>query len=203
MILSFLVFISMLLAVLGNYRNRLLLYAFKPLTVVLIILYVLTATVKSQWYADLIVIGLIFSLIGDVFLMLPQDRFVFGLIAFLVAHLIYILALYFHVVYFDYWLLIPLIAYGVGIFIYLYAKLAEFKLPVIIYVCVILIMIWFAACWWFDGGPLAILVGALLFGLSDTVLAIDRFRYTFNSAQAIILMTYFIAQYLIATSVMI
>ncbi|TNF65375.1 MAG: lysoplasmalogenase [Gammaproteobacteria bacterium] len=202
MILSVLIFISMILAVIGNYRNRYMLYLFKPATIVIIIVYILTAKVHSQWYADLIVIGLIFSLIGDVFLMLPQDRFVFGLAAFLMAHLVYILALYFHIYAFEYWLLIPLVIYGLAIFYYLYPKLDEFKLPVMIYICVILVMIWFACVWWLNGGPWFIFIGVILFGLSDTVLAIDKFRFSFKQAQAIILLTYFIAQYCIASSTM-
>jgi uncharacterized membrane protein YhhN len=43
--------------------------------------------------------------------------------------------------------------------------------------------------------------GALLFVLSDTVLAVNRFRRTFKLAHALNLITYFAAQCLIARSV--
>ena len=36
--------------------------------------------------------GLLFSLVGDVSLMLPNERFIQGLVSFLVAHLCYIVA---------------------------------------------------------------------------------------------------------------
>src|SRR5690606_41962032 len=86
--------VSACLAILGKYRGPgPLVYLFKPLTTVLILLLALLAsppvTPAYQW---LIVLGLLFSLAGDVFLMLPRDRFVAGLVSFLIAHLFYIAA---------------------------------------------------------------------------------------------------------------
>jgi uncharacterized membrane protein YhhN len=43
--------------------------------------------------------------------------------------------------------------------------------------------------------------GALLFVISDAILAINRFRGGFTSANALILATYFAAQWFIASSV--
>ena len=43
-------------------------------------------------YAGFILAGLVFSLAGDVFLMLPSDQFMAGLVSFLIAHLFYIAA---------------------------------------------------------------------------------------------------------------
>lgn len=68
-------------------------YVFKPLTMAFILLIAL----RSRWpefsrYKVAIIVGLLFSLAGDVFLMLPSDRFVAGLGSFLVAHLFYITA---------------------------------------------------------------------------------------------------------------
>ncbi|MCD6400487.1 MAG: hypothetical protein J7L73_01040, partial [Anaerolineales bacterium] len=39
------------------------------------------------WFA----IALFFSLIGDIFLMLPKERFLYGLLAFMLGHLAYII----------------------------------------------------------------------------------------------------------------
>src|SRR5690606_6397490 len=67
-------------------------YVFKPLTTVLILAIALLADNPiSSTYRALIVAGLVASLAGDVFLMLP-DRFTPGLLSFLIAHIFYILA---------------------------------------------------------------------------------------------------------------
>ncbi len=64
-------------------------YLLKPLTMVFILLIV----VQAGWpdfsrYKVAILAGLVCSLAGDVFLMLPSDRFIAGLVSFLLAHLL-------------------------------------------------------------------------------------------------------------------
>jgi uncharacterized membrane protein YhhN len=44
-----------------------------------------------QGYLIPFAFGLVFSLAGDVFLMLPKERFVGGLVSFLLAHIAYII----------------------------------------------------------------------------------------------------------------
>ncbi|NIN65212.1 MAG: lysoplasmalogenase, partial [Anaerolineae bacterium] len=64
---------------------------FKPLTTFLILLMALVSPgATTSLYRGAIVLGLAFSLVGDVFLMLPSDRFLLGLISFLLAHMAYI-----------------------------------------------------------------------------------------------------------------
>src|SRR5512147_2406717 len=68
-------------------------YLFKPLTTTL--LFGLAAALPpahGSAYRLAILVGLVFSLAGDVFLMLPRDRFLAGLASFLAAHLAYIAA---------------------------------------------------------------------------------------------------------------
>ncbi|NIM96588.1 MAG: hypothetical protein GTO24_00470, partial [candidate division Zixibacteria bacterium] len=69
-------------------------YLFKPLTMVLILLIAVVAggTTAFWAYKLAIITGLICSLLGDVFLMLPVNRFLAGLVSFLIAHLFYISA---------------------------------------------------------------------------------------------------------------
>jgi uncharacterized membrane protein YhhN len=50
-------------------------------------------------------------------------------------------------------------------------------------------------------GTLAALVGAVLFVVSDSLLAFNRFVRPFRMAQPAVLSTYFFAQWLIARSV--
>ncbi|MBP0587696.1 hypothetical protein J8J22_21790, partial [Mycobacterium tuberculosis] len=74
--------------------GRWLHYVSKPLaTALLLLLVVQTANPVSKRYQWAIAAGLVFSLCGDIFLMLPQDLFVAGLICFLITHCAYIVAL--------------------------------------------------------------------------------------------------------------
>jgi len=68
-------------------------YVFKPLTTLLILAMACRLPDGSGLYRRWIVIGLVLSTAGDVFLMLPLDGFVFGLGSFLLAHLAYLVAL--------------------------------------------------------------------------------------------------------------
>ena len=97
----------------------------------------------------------------------------------------------------------PLLFLGSGMFWVLRSGLGKMQVPVLVYILVILIMsglAWerhlqlelpqtlFAAC------------GAILFLISDAMLAWNRFRMRFKSAQFFILSTYYVAQSAIAIS---
>jgi uncharacterized membrane protein YhhN len=49
-------------------------------------------TLLTDPYARLIGLGLLFSLLGDIWLMLPKDRFLYGLVSFPLAHVCYCFA---------------------------------------------------------------------------------------------------------------
>jgi alkenylglycerophosphocholine/alkenylglycerophosphoethanolamine hydrolase len=71
-------------------------------------------------------------------------------------------------------------------------------------VVVILVMAWQAWEQWSQTGQSRALLaffGAVLFTISDSALAVNRFRGRYQGAQALILSTYFAAQWLIARSV--
>lgn len=131
-------------------------------------------------YANLIMIGLILSLIGDLLLQVSQDLFVIGLLFFLAAHLLYIAA-FLGVTRKGSWVrLLPFAAWGVIAFLILNPYLGDMRLPVAAYVIVIEVMMWRAAAMAGSHGrsqtfELAALLGALAFGLSDTLLAFNRF----------------------------
>ena len=208
-LLSPLIFLAALLAIYGDSCGpRRAHYVGKPLATILITALALTrAPGAPRDYALAIIVGLLCSLAGDIFLMLPGDRFIAGLVAFLLAHLAYIVAfvmapgtalgprtaLIF----------VPLIAYGALIFRILAPHLGRLRLPVPAYLLVIVVMDGFALERWRATGTantaLAAL-GAILFVISDTFLAWNRFIARFRSAQALILGTYFAAQWLIALS---
>ncbi len=76
--------------------HRRLEFIFKPATMLAIIaaLLVWMQGPHDAWYAWFLLAGLVLSLAGDVFLLLPGPRyFLFGLVAFLLAHVAYIVAM--------------------------------------------------------------------------------------------------------------
>jgi uncharacterized membrane protein YhhN len=194
------------LAILGEERGpRGIVYVFKPLTTVLILGLAASATGVPVRYQGLVVGGLAASLAGDVFLMLPRDRFVPGLGSFLVGHLAYVTAFAATPVGVAPWVVLGgLLAFGGVVLRALWSRLGALRGPVAVYVGVILAMAWMAAARWLrlpSAGAAAAAVGALLFVASDTLLAFDRFRGRFAGARALVLTTYYGAQVLIALSV--
>ena len=204
-ILILLVILSASLHIRAEYRGpRQQIYIFKPLTMVFVWLIAIRGQATLPFYKYLILTGLVFSTVGDVFLMMPSDRFVAGLVAFLIAHLCYSMAFVSEIRTLLWWPLIPLVAYGTVTYILLASSLGRLQSPVLIYVVVILMMAWLAWERWSQtgqSGALLAFVGAVLFVISDTILAINRFRGAFKLARALNLTTYFAAQCLIASSV--
>jgi uncharacterized membrane protein YhhN len=153
----------------------------------------------------MIVAGLVCSLVGDIFLMLPSDRFIPGLLSFLVAHLFYIAAFAPGGARLSaIWYAFPFLIYGAVMLWTLSPHLGSMRLPVLVYMLVILVMAWQALSRWVGAdqpGSAPAFFGALLFTVSDSILAVDRFRGRVAHAQFYILSTYFTAQWLIALSV--
>ena len=124
-------------------------YISKPLTMLLII--ALAFGYQSYDHDGShawILLGLCLSLAGDVLLMLPSDRFMQGLAAFLVAHLCYIVGfaqgpLLLNLV--DGLLLLLIAGMVFGL---LWGKLGEMRIPVFCYMLVIIGMAWVAAGAW-------------------------------------------------------
>jgi len=179
----------------------------KPLTTVLIIAVAAMAPVPvPAAYKTFILAGLAFSLLGDIALALSEKWFQAGIAAFLVAQVLYIMAFKpgpGHPV--STFLFLPLILYGLLMYFLLRPGLGPLKLPVFVYVAAITIMAGFAAGRYVDLGgakPLLAFAGAILFLISDSVLAYDRFAKRIGpAAQIVILGTYFPAQLLIALSI--
>lgn len=175
-------------------------YVAKPLTMLFVLAIAARGGAPER---ALVLAGLVFSLAGDVFLMLPQDRFLAGLGSFLVAHLLYIAAFASGIEALAFAPLLPFLVAGAGFYALLLARLGPLRLPVAAYTAAIVAMAWLAAArWQEDGGLLAGLAcaGATLFVVSDAALAWNRFRGRFAGAQALVLGSYFPAQWLIALS---
>jgi uncharacterized membrane protein YhhN len=155
-----------------------------------------------------VVFAIVLSLIGDVFLIFP-GYFVHGLVAFLLSHVFYILAYRQHQGEPDANVLqgvhrmrlaFPIILAGTGLVIVLYPTLGELRIPVIIYAVVLVAMALQAlfrygktntASFWM------VFAGAVLFMISDSVLAIDKFLNPVMHGHFWIMVTYIGAQFLI------
>ena len=194
-------------AIVAAYRgNRRGVFLFKPLTTVLIIAAVLWISPPGESrYPMWILLGLLCSLAGDVFLMLPRDRFVAGLASFLLAHVAYVVAFTSGVPLGTApGILVPAALPGGVVLALLWSRLGALRGPVAIYVVVITLMAWQATArvWTLHTGAAALAAcGAACFVASDALLALNRFRTPFRSAQALVMGTYVVAQWLIALSV--
>jgi uncharacterized membrane protein YhhN len=200
---SFIIFISSITYLYATkHHNQTLIYILKPGTMLMIILFALTST--SSTYTWWIIIGLFLSLLGDIFLMVPKDRFIYGLVSFLIAHVCYIIA----------FLQIPLqqgvsvlvtvslLAIAILFFIQV-VKGKRFKggYPLIVavftYILLITSMVWVSIL---TENPF-IIVAAFLFYFSDATLAWDRFIKPLKYRHYFVMSTYFLAQYLFSLSI--
>jgi len=176
----------------------------KSIPLVCLIVWVLL-TARDR-YASLILAGLIFSLAGDVLLEISDDLFVPGLIAFLVGHLCYIGA-FVSATREPRWLrAVPFAAWVIIAYLVLLPNLKDMAVPVAAYVIVIGVMMWRASARVGAGGRTspdqwAALIGAILFGLSDTVLALDKFNALSIGPSFTVIVLYWLGQLGIALSV--
>jgi uncharacterized membrane protein YhhN len=143
------------------------------------------------------VVALVLSLAGDVFLMLPSDRFVAGLTSFLLAHIAYVVGLTRHGGSARALLVaaIPvLIVTGALGARFLRAARAgghsELTGPVVAYMAVIAAMVTCA----FASGIVLAAVGAVLFMTSDALIAETRFVGPRKWAPLVIIVTYHLGQ---------
>ncbi|MBZ0205263.1 MAG: lysoplasmalogenase [Flavobacteriales bacterium] len=161
----------------------------------------------------LIQAGLFFSLIGDVALMftyVDDFNFIVGLGAFFIAQLCYAFAFIQNIADVDGMdglLVSLLISFGIGTYAFFYAwdlmpHLEDgLGMPVIAYVAAIAFMGMVAAFRFRRTYPRSfwlVLIGSLLFIASDSMLAWDRFRFPMEEASVWIMITYAVAQFLIA-----
>lgn len=175
----------------------------KPLTMLFIIaLPLLEVREEYSTYAYLIITGLIFSLLGDLFLLYPNKYFNNGLYSFLMAHILYVFAFNQNVSEYCFGVAAVIVVFVLVVVKYLAPKLGAMKYPVILYIVVISAMLYSGLN--FDRQLLTITsvsIGAILFTISDTVLAFNKFYKKFSFAEPIILSTYFVAQLMFAMTI--
>ena len=170
----------------------------KPLTLVLLIGVALAVDPVDDGQRLWFVAALVLSLAGDVFLLPAVDRFVPGLASFLLAHVAYVV---------GFWqveprretavlavlLLAPVAVRVVGA---VRRREPELTVPVVVYISVIAAMMASALRY----GNAVGMVGAGLFAVSDSILAIDRFDVHRRWMPTAVMVTYHGAQALLVLS---
>jgi len=185
-------------------------YLTKPLSTVLVIVVALLSLLRPHAvpsYTLLITLGLVLSLGGDVALMLRTGRmFLIGLVLFLLAQVVYAIAFTmpngFHRG--DLVTGLVLLAAAAAAYFYLRPGLGKMSIPVLLYILIICFMVNRALSTFFGSAFTAtqawlVSLGALLFWLSDLLLAINRFRRPFRAEPAGLYL-YYAGQLLLALS---
>jgi len=169
---------------------------------ILILVFIINLKPLKNLLTGLMLSGLLLSWAGDVAL---QFAFIPGLASFLFAQLMYLTAFILtpgeNIIFSRrFYVFIPVVLYGIFIVWFLYNDLAEMRIPVIIYTIVLLTMLGAAINRLKKVNKLSyylVLIGAVLFVISDSVIAVNRFSYQFGLSSAVIMSTYVVAQFLI------
>lgn len=168
-------------------------YVSKPLTLCLLIGAALTVDPVDDSQRIWFIVALSFSLAGDIFLMLPSDRFLAGLTAFLAAHIAYSAGMVSRGLE-AYALAIGAVV-AVAAIVTLGRRIsrcapAALRVPVGMYMVVISGMVVLAvgtAQPWIAGG-------ALLFWASDSLIGWTRFVGDFRQSRVAVMATYHLGQ---------
>jgi uncharacterized membrane protein YhhN len=196
----------------GNLEMR---FYSKPLIVLGLIIFFfrITRPIASTLLTKSILSALIFSWIGDI-LLLWSELFIYGLGAFLMAQVCYIIAFklaqrgpsrldqmnFVKMFLFN----LPIYLTAAFTFYLINPNLGNIKIPVLIYIIVIVSMVAIArdrfkkcnsASFW------QVFIGAVLFFISDGAIAISRFFKDFPESGIVIMGTYVIAQLLIVMGI--
>ena len=181
-------------------------FVFKPLPMLVAIVAVAARAYSTGARArfDLYLLAaLVASLAGDVFLMLPGNYFIPGLASFLVAHLFYIALFRQGVPWFPRRRALALtLGLGGAMYAWVWSGLTDpvLRVAVAAYVSVIALMVAQAigrALVLRDASATAVALGACVFMLSDSLIAINRFVLALPLVSVWVLATYYTAQILI------
>jgi uncharacterized membrane protein YhhN len=178
----------------------------KPLIIPALLAYYITSSKsKNKVY----IVALIFSFAGDVLLLDKSNLFLFGIGAFLITQVLYVYL-------FSRGLGnssrankilagIPFLVYFIVLVTVLKPGLQDFFIPVLVYGLAISLFGTVALLNYLikrDVISLRLFAGAVLFILSDSLIAFNKFHHERSSYPVIIMITYIVAQSLIATYIL-
>ncbi|WP_033956306.1 lysoplasmalogenase [Psychroserpens jangbogonensis] len=196
----------------GNFADLETIHYFtKPLIVLSLLIFFFTQNqLINKTIKTLMVLALVFSLIGDVALLfdaINPNYFIIGLASFLLAHVMYVLVflkqrnknknpLGF---------IILMLGYAALLFYVLNDGLGDLLIPVVVYMIVILSMSTSAYLRQKLNNTISynwVFIGAILFMLSDSILALDKFYQPLPLSSISIMLTYALAQYCIVIGIL-
>ena len=182
----------------------------KPLITISLMLFLYFAIERKGRFTNKIITGLFFSLLGDVLLMfahIDQIYFMLGLGTFLIAHLFYISAFYLDstnkIQVHKRYVLPIFMVFGFFCISYYYiirSHLGNMNIPVLVYSFVITIMGIMAALRYGKTNSKSfiwVLIGAIFFIISDSILAYNKFVEQIDAGDLFIMSTYMLAQFFI------
>jgi len=174
----------------------------KPMIIPALLFYYMAGSKsRNKWY----ILALIFSFLGDVLLLDKSNLFLFGIGAFLVTQLLYVY-IFSKGLSKSSWrniflAFLPFLIFFFALIRVLKPGLNEFFVPVVIYGIAISIFGAISLLKYLvkkDGASLSLISGALLFILSDSLIALHKFHEPRSIYPVAIMLTYILAQYLIA-----
>ncbi|MFK8061110.1 MAG: lysoplasmalogenase [Polaribacter sp.] len=181
--------------------NKTLTFFTKPfITISLVLVYLVSVKKASFWYVS----ALFFSFWGDTFLLFNDDFFLFGLVSFLIAHILYIKISSGYLkktptnkIIFS---AIPFVLAFGSVFYVINDSLGDMFIPVIIYGIVISTfgkLTFLNYIQEKNTENLWLFLGGVIFIISDSLLAINKFYEAKEIYGVCIMITYIVAQYLI------
>lgn len=186
-------------------------YVTKPMIILsLIIFFFIQSKTLKKSFRKLMLLALAFSLAGDILLLFVDQNpnfFMFGLVAFLIAHIMYIMVYTKHLnkTRRPFLFIMILLIYAIGLFYLLKDGLGNMLIPVVVYMVIILTMTTTA---YLRKGKVSIqnynivLLGAVLFLISDSLLALNMFYKPIPFANFMIMLTYALAQFFIVFGIL-
>ncbi len=203
----------------ADFKAKIIRYITKPLALILLIVWF---SLLSKWQGPLFWFGLafVFSLIGDIFLLFQPKFFIPGLIAFLIAQILFIIGFNTHleiglVRSWSLIFLLTVVFLSMVIMRYILKgmssdpKKRKLRIPVMIYSLVISLMLLSALLNlirsdWAGQAHIAIVTifGAAMFFASDSLLAVRVFVKHFEHDEFITMLLYHLGQIMIALGVL-
>lgn len=184
-------------------------FACKPLTMVALIVAAIALEPVDSSQRAWFVAALVLSMLGDVFLMLPDrdlgpaDTFTLGLASFLLGHVAYVVGFLDRGVE-SMWVIVALLATPailkvIGGPVIRKARARDPKLGVAVTVYMFVLVAMLDVAWW--SGIAAAMAGALLFVASDAMIGWSRFVKAFRHHHIAIMVTYHLAQAFLVVSI--
>jgi alkenylglycerophosphocholine/alkenylglycerophosphoethanolamine hydrolase len=180
--------------------------AAKPWIHLALVAWILARTTGE--YARRIAAGVLLCMVADVLLEFRQTAFVYGMAVFLTGQLVFASAFRMREASVRPLVALPFFVWLGAAFAAIEPGLGALRVPVMAYMAAIGVMMWRAAAWFAasrasgrDALPAGLAVaGAVVFGASDMVIALDRFDAPIAGARYLIILSYWAALALIAAS---